>query len=257
MPGDISLDATAAGSWPATMRYGHYIDRRAFGTDLYEHGRATDLHAGRVRRTRSAQEHLRACWESVLPDLVDVVSPEELALTEALVAGDLPLPLEGGLVHAPVVADDQPAPGADPMDPVERAAWRLDPAVVTWDMAAYEVRDRRPRSDPLHRSVVVAVPAAQVADFHRAAREGRLDDVLTDALDEAPTGRVLDSVDQTAVDRRVRPGRRPQRSDRRRARSDDGTAVRCRGRTGRPAGPSASRSPQTHRVPSRSVGHDG
>jgi len=45
---------------PATMRYGHYIDRRAFGTDLYEHGRTTDLRTGRLRRTRSAQAWSRA-----------------------------------------------------------------------------------------------------------------------------------------------------------------------------------------------------
>ena len=84
---------------PAKARYGHYVDRAAFGGDLYEHGRSMPFRVGRLRRTRLAQQHLEACWRSVEEELTGLVAADELALAAAVVHGDLPLPLEGGLAH--------------------------------------------------------------------------------------------------------------------------------------------------------------
>ena len=78
------------------------------------------------------------------------------------------------------------------MDAMRRPGWHMRPVVTTWDFTAYEIEASSPA-----RSIVVCLPADQVAEFRRLARMGDLDDVLAAALAAAPSGRVLDSVDQT------------------------------------------------------------
>jgi hypothetical protein len=177
---------------PARARYGHYVDRSAYGGDLYEHGRSASFRIGALRRTQLAQHHLEACWRAAEVELTGVVAPDELALAAAVVHGDLPLPLEGGLTYDFDRVEALTVDGDDPMDVMRRPGWHMRPTVTSWDFTAYEID-----ASSTARSIVVTVPACQVAEFRRLARAGDLDDVLGEALAAAPTGRVLDSVDQT------------------------------------------------------------
>lgn len=77
---------------PAVERYGFYVDRRAFGPDLYRAGRATVL----TRRTGSvtAGDMLQEAWAAARAPAAAVLAADELALVDALAAGASAIPLE-------------------------------------------------------------------------------------------------------------------------------------------------------------------
>ncbi len=73
---------------PARDRYGWYLDRAAFGGDLY---RGADLR--RSGHNVRAIDHLGALIDLVLPDLDRVGGPGDLDLMRQIRTHDLPLPL--------------------------------------------------------------------------------------------------------------------------------------------------------------------
>jgi hypothetical protein len=73
---------------PAVERYGWYVDRRAFGPDLYQHGRSTRV------GVELAADVLTRLWAAAKTAIGDRLSSEELGLVDALAAGERPLPLE-------------------------------------------------------------------------------------------------------------------------------------------------------------------
>jgi len=77
---------------PARERYGWYVDRRAVGCDLYELGRVAPLRRTRTGATVTAGQHLEQTWELARAALVGRVSEAELAVVDAVVGGDEPLP---------------------------------------------------------------------------------------------------------------------------------------------------------------------
>ena len=77
---------------PAQERYGWYVDRRAFGADLYVRGRATPLR--RRRAWVDAHAHLLEGWATARPCLSRLADPADLELTDAAVEGRRPLPCE-------------------------------------------------------------------------------------------------------------------------------------------------------------------
>jgi hypothetical protein len=78
---------------PARERYGIYVDRSAFGVDLYAGGRDTRLR--RRRGTINAQDVLAETWSSLRGQITGWVGDEALNLVDAVVAGSQPLPVEG------------------------------------------------------------------------------------------------------------------------------------------------------------------
>jgi hypothetical protein len=78
---------------PAVERYGWFVDRRAFGEDLYESGRATLLRrrAGVV----TAGEHLADSWAAARPSVRRLLSDEDLDAVDRAVDGRRSLPCEG------------------------------------------------------------------------------------------------------------------------------------------------------------------
>lgn len=124
---------------PARIRRGWYVDRAAFGSDLYRGGRDAVLHLEDGRTVR-AGEHLRRCWEVARAELDGIAAPEDLAAADAVVEGALPLPVEDPTpCPTPpelVVAGDTPfarlglgrRPGLD-----------VRPAAVQWHGVAFEV----------------------------------------------------------------------------------------------------------------------
>jgi hypothetical protein len=82
---DVSLQA-------AVERYGWFVDRSAFGSDLYTRGRETPLRAVRSRAQRPAGEHLVLTWSLARAKLVTLLGEHELAAVDAVVAGSESLP---------------------------------------------------------------------------------------------------------------------------------------------------------------------
>jgi len=78
---------------PSNIRAGWYVDRRAFGTDLYRDGRAARLRSG-ISGTLTAQEHLHEAWECARPNVEALLSPSELTLVDLVVDGQRPIPIE-------------------------------------------------------------------------------------------------------------------------------------------------------------------
>ena len=77
---------------PAVERFGFYVDRKAFGDDLYGVGRACQLQFR--GGTRTAQRQLEDCWRAARARIRMYATGEDLALVDDLVAGLRPLPLE-------------------------------------------------------------------------------------------------------------------------------------------------------------------
>lgn len=82
---EVSLQA-------AVERYGWYVDRRAFGCDLYALGREAPLRVGRSRQQRKAGEHLVLTWGLARAALAGLSSEGELAAVDEVVTGCTPLP---------------------------------------------------------------------------------------------------------------------------------------------------------------------
>jgi hypothetical protein len=77
---------------PAVERFGFYVDRKAFGEDLYVAGRACQLQARGGKRT--AQRQLEDCWRAARSRVRPYATHEDLALVDDLVAGLRTLPME-------------------------------------------------------------------------------------------------------------------------------------------------------------------
>lgn len=77
---------------PAVERFGFYVDRKAFGEDLYVVGRESQL---QVRGgTRTAQRQLADCWGAARSRVRPYATHADLALVDDLVAGLRTLPME-------------------------------------------------------------------------------------------------------------------------------------------------------------------
>lgn len=122
---------------PARMRYGWYVDRRAFGPDLYRDGRRARI--GRL----TGQDLLEASWTRCRGRIEHVVSAAELQSVDDLVSGRSPLPCE----HP-----EEPPRSADRARLPPAAAARMDltfdrilgpvtvrPVTATWDHVVFAV----------------------------------------------------------------------------------------------------------------------
>jgi hypothetical protein len=84
--------AVAVALSPAVQRFGWYVDRRAFGADLYTFGRTCPLRPARGRGgTRTAQRHLEDCWTVARRAVRPWATAGDLALVDDLVSGRRPL----------------------------------------------------------------------------------------------------------------------------------------------------------------------
>jgi hypothetical protein len=190
---------------PARRRHGWYVDRTAFGPDLYRHGRSAQLQlrsGGQV----SAQAQLEACWEVARATLVTRgIDLPDLEAADDVVSGRIPLPSE-----QPKLVESIPAQVAHEsglhrrmLHPKAPPGLVVEPVSGTWDYTAFAIRADDDASVPggetrEERVAVVNVPERQLDRFLVQLEEGALDDLLTAYLDEAPTGRVLASSSQAA-----------------------------------------------------------
>lgn len=158
---------------PAVERFGWYVDRAAFGTDLLADGRSALLRTVDGRMT-AAGAYLDACWHVARPLVEPLASPTELAVVDEAIGGERPLPSER-------VVDDPVQPSkrlhslganyARALRPRRRSAFELAPVMLTWQLAVFLIVDLRRR-----RRVFAAVPRAEIASFLARVDAGRLDE---------------------------------------------------------------------------------
>jgi len=178
----------------ADTRYGWYVDRRAFGDDLYTVGRAARLPLA-SGGTSSAQAHLERCWSAARDALIRSanVHEDDLVVTDEIVAGRSPLPSEGPIAEQQVPSHAPSSAHGRALRVRMRAAFGVAPVMLTWPAAVFLVADHdRPRR------LFAAIPADRLAPFLDALDAGRLDDLLAGSLRQPAGGRRLERPEQTA-----------------------------------------------------------
>lgn len=180
-------------------RYGWYVDRRAFGVDLYESGRTSvlPLAAGGVT---TAQAQLAAAWDAARAALPPGLDRSDLERVSSVVRGDLPLPLES---EPAAQADDAPDsvrpvgwPYASAVEPRSRKRFDLGAVLSSWELTVFVLADRS-----RERRAFACVPDAFLGRFLRLLDRGALDDLLVGYLGTRSHGRTLDDRSQA-----LRPG---------------------------------------------------
>jgi hypothetical protein len=149
----------------AVGRYGWYVDRRAAGVDLYAVGR--DARLDTDRGPMSAQSYLVAAWEALRETGTRLLDRNEVALVDAMVDGDLPLPLELP-EDDPVVLEGSGSAHGPVFDDIVRPGFVVRPVVARWDSCAFTADDGR-------RALYLVLDAAEVPDFLAACAKGRYD----------------------------------------------------------------------------------
>jgi hypothetical protein len=186
LPGEIEVSLA-----PAVERYGWYVDRRAFGPDLYSEGRKARLQ--RVRGgSITAQQQLEAAWTVARDALAGLAGDEDLEAADRMVAGDLPLPSEGGLAPPPFGPEPtlEPSVFGDATRPRERPRFDLAPVMLTWDHSVFLVVGAAGGG-----RAFVSLPAEFLPGFLRRLDGGELDLLIEEYL-SCPAGdrRVTSSV---------------------------------------------------------------
>lgn len=154
---------------PARERFGWYVDRSAFGDDLYSGGRRARVGPGSLR----AQDLLAWSWEQARPLASRVACEEEIALVDAAVEGRAALPCEQVEEEQPPAPDRSPA--VDVTSPRTWGELVLRPVVLTWEHAVFAL-------EADGGSVVLAVPAGSAVELVTSFAAGSLADWCRDAL---------------------------------------------------------------------------
>jgi hypothetical protein len=146
------------------QRFGTYVDRRAFGPDLYAEGRAAVLR--RRGGTVTAGEHVAEVVALLDDRLRLLLADDDLAALHAVVAGDEPLPCESP------GSDEAPRVGAPPLDLGPRQAGDVAVEFVTATWWTYVVKLSGARDRWL------TVPRTWLRSFLDRLDDGSLDEVL-------------------------------------------------------------------------------
>ena len=185
----------------AVHRYGWYVDHEAFGTDLrtgWRHALLRRASGGTI----SAQSHLELAWAVAREALADDAAASDLQITDAMVAGSLPLPAEHdqshGLAHGQrgggyqSMVSGPMLPGAVPPRLCARArpGFTLRPITATWDFTVFE-------AGGWARTAYVCVPSNSLPGFIGRLEEGALDGALAGYMARPSRHRVLSARQQT------------------------------------------------------------
>jgi hypothetical protein len=209
----------------AVERFGWFIDRSAFGGDLYRAGRESVLPV-RGGGTVRAAEHLAAAWHRAQRALGDDLGDAERQLVDAVLDGRLPLPCEAtpatidtfsapsgagsdssrtiaelaaarrspSRVARPATSDragepSRRSPFGSLIVPRRRGSLRLSAEVVTWGFVVFALSDGT-------RSCHLTVPGRALEAFLERVDAGACDDEMHHHLDR-PRKATLARVSQT------------------------------------------------------------
>lgn len=172
-------------------RFGWYVERTAFGADLYASGRRTMLQRRSRRRRRiEAQQQLEACWRSAERALGELISSEERRLMEARITGAVELPCEHEVDEAPEYEWSAPRPSPHGL---AARSWRrprydVEAVAATWDFCVLRIRGAR--------DLYLNVPRADFETVGCELDEGLLDARVNEGLAGAGA-RTLSRAEQT------------------------------------------------------------
>jgi len=163
------------------QRYGWFVSRSAFASDLYLAGRETRLRP-RQAMPISAQSHLERCWAAARASLVGDIDESELALVDTVVGGDEPLPARTPSIalarssrhQATKVRGDATARAFGFATRAHsRPGYDLAPVMLTWDRAVFVAST--PSRD---RLAFAYVPAPLLTNFASLLEVGALDETI-------------------------------------------------------------------------------
>ncbi len=192
---------------PDDHRYGWYVDRTAFGQNLYTYARKTPLRpaGGGII---SAQQHLEAAWQSARRTLDGCVDEHDLWAPDRMVSGALPLPTEDACGapdagSAPVAGDEnyeptlehtRVSPFGSLLKTRHRPGFDMAPVMVTWDVTVFLIvnPDRT-------RRAFACLPRTACSRFLTGLVTGKFDSLIGAYLNEPPSGRRLYKRAQTAA----------------------------------------------------------
>ncbi len=131
---------------PTIRRRGLFVDRRAFGEDLYTNGRRARLRLADGRTIR-AQTLLEELWQSVRSYAETVGGTHEVRLVDEVVKGDRPLPMEvEDADYTAVRRYGSEVGGPGGVHPFAACLRRFDidgrcasPELATWDYIVYRI----------------------------------------------------------------------------------------------------------------------
>ncbi len=185
---------------PAVRRYGWYVDRAAFGTDLHAASRQTLLPRA-SGGTISAQSHLELAWAAARQALAEAAADTDVRTADAMVTGSLPLPGED---RPPFFPDRrEPGDGVRPgpgyragretpvlLGPRTRPGFALRPVAATWDFTVFAANGPG-------RTAYVCVPRDSLPSFLGRLEDGALDDAIEEHLARPARRQVLSAHRQT------------------------------------------------------------
>ncbi|MFI5259103.1 MAG: hypothetical protein ACHQ01_05780, partial [Candidatus Limnocylindrales bacterium] len=183
-------DGQAVETW---QRPGLFIDRAAFGEDLYRLGRSArlDLADG---GSEPAGERLERAWGSVRSIAAGFASPQELAIVDALVSGHRRLLTERGAPIEPTVRRRHrvpptvPGPHVPLLGRLVTGRVTATPVSITWGSTLLRV------AHPA-RDFFVRIPRESSADFARRFTSGALDASIAEVATGPTTGLAADPYD--------------------------------------------------------------
>ena len=148
---------------PARERFGWYVDRQAFGPDLYRDGRQA-----RIGR-HCAQDLLDWSWSRIRPRAEQLASAAEVAAVDAIVEGRRSLPCEHpeADLALPRTGQRTGRPVSDLTADRSVSSISLSPLIVTWDHTVFALSEAG-------AVCYVALPAHRTADFVEAFSSGLL-----------------------------------------------------------------------------------
>jgi len=179
---------------------GWYVDRRAFGGEIYLEGRATRLPlagGGNV----SGEDSLQAAWETARhhPLWRAMASAQDLRDASDVVHGDLPLPLEAAEQdtlttgarnaagrHMPVESPVQASVFGSAVRIRQHDGFAIGPVLVSWELVVFVAC-----GDSARRRLFVPIPQGYLDPFLKLLDEGALDGLVVEALKASPSGRSL------------------------------------------------------------------
>ena len=180
LPRHVRTDFAAA-----RARWGWYIDRRAFGVDLYADGRSARLRRQASLVHDSGQVVLERSWRCARGALEALASSDDLRDADELVLASMPLPCERDRNRVPDDPTTLPRSSAhgDLVEGLVRAGVAVEAKLATWDYTVFALRGTNTR--------YVTVPRSELACFLAELRAGHLDAWIHQVLAAAATGRVL------------------------------------------------------------------
>jgi hypothetical protein len=176
---------------PSLQRYGLYVDRAAFGCDLYRHGRSSTLRTRRGGRL-TADEHLRQSWRCARSMLAGVVDEVELHSVDALVSAATPLPTNRSSITpgSDHFVDDSAFGRA--LDRRERRDFSVACTWLAWHVAVFTISNN-------DRTAFAVIPTSLLEQFLGQLDAGTMDGVIEAYMATSSTGRVVASTDAAGL----------------------------------------------------------